>query len=71
MSLKTAPVLEVGSDVEGVLRIIKAGFVDIKRRSTGDSDDPYLRLVEKHGINMSNGEMTAFETEVLQARKTN
>lgn len=51
--------------------ISKAGFVDIKRMPIGESNDPQLTLVEKHGINMGNEAMTAFETMVLEACKAN
>ncbi len=46
----------------------KANFVDIRRMAVGESDDPHLRLVEKHGINVNNEAMNAFETMVLEAR---
>lgn len=46
----------------------KAGFVDIRRMEVGQSNDLHLTRVEKHGINMSNEAMNAFETMVLEAR---
>lgn len=46
-----------------------AGFVDIRRMPMGESDDAHLNQVEKHGVNMGNEAMTAFETMVLEARK--
>lgn len=46
----------------------KANFVDIRRMAVGESDDTNLRLIEKHGINVGNEAMNAFETMVLEAR---
>jgi len=46
-----------------------AGFTNIERLPMGESTDPHLRSAEKHGINMSNKTMVAFETMVLEARR--
>ena len=46
-----------------------AGFTDIVRFATGESDDPELRGVEFHGKVVGDEEMNAFETMVLEARK--
>ncbi len=47
----------------------QAGFVDIVRVAVGESHDPNLRGLEKHGINISNEAMNAFETMVLEGRR--
>jgi predicted SAM-dependent methyltransferase len=46
-----------------------AGFTDIERLPMGVSNDPNLHDAEKHGINMNNKTMVAFETMVLEARR--
>ncbi len=47
----------------------KAGFVDIQRVAIGVSADVNLQGMEKHGINISNEPMNAFETMVLEGRR--
>lgn len=47
----------------------KANFVDIRRMAVGESDDPNLMLVGRHGINVNNEAMNAFGTMVLEARR--
>ncbi len=47
----------------------QAGFVDLKDRRTGESDDEVLRGIEFHGNVVRNEEMDRFETMVLEARR--
>ncbi len=57
-------------DEETLTRALEAaGFADVVRFATGESDDPELRGVEFHGKVVGDEEMNAFETMVLEARK--
>ncbi len=47
----------------------KAGFKDLKRYASGESDDPVLKGLEFHGKVVKNEAMNAHETMVLEARK--
>ncbi len=48
----------------------QAGFVDVVRHASGESDDENLRGIERHGKVVGNEEMNRFETMVLEARRT-
>ena len=50
--------------------LTKAGFVDIRRRAVGESDDPVLRNLEKHG-DVIGRDFNELETMVIEARKPN
>lgn len=47
----------------------QAGFVDVVRHASGESDDENLRGIERHGKVVGNEEMNRFETMVLEARR--
>lgn len=47
----------------------EAGFVDIRRMPVGESDDLHLVRVERHGANIGNEAINAYETMVLEARR--
>jgi len=47
----------------------KAGFTDLKRYASGESDDPKLKGLEFHGKVVKNEAMNSFETMVIEARK--
>jgi hypothetical protein len=47
----------------------QAGFVDVVRHASGESDDENLRGIELHGKVVGNEEMNRFETMVLEARR--
>lgn len=47
----------------------QAGFADIQRMNVGESDDPHLARAEKHGVNINNEAINAYETMVLEARR--
>jgi len=47
----------------------QAGFVDIVRHASGESDDENLRGIELHGKVVGNEAMNRFETMVLEARR--
>ena len=47
----------------------RAGFVDVVRYASGESDDENLRGIECHGKVVKNEEMNRFETMVLEARR--
>lgn len=47
----------------------QAGFADIRRMAIGESDDPHLSRAEKHGININNEAINAYETMALEARR--
>jgi predicted SAM-dependent methyltransferase len=49
--------------------LAEAGFSNIERHPMGVSNDPHLHDAEKHGINMNNLAMVAFETMVLEATR--
>jgi predicted SAM-dependent methyltransferase len=49
--------------------IEKAGFTDLKRYASGESDDPALKGLEFHGKVVKNEAMNAHETMVIEARK--
>ena len=49
--------------------LARAGFGEIRRMPVGESDDEHLRGVEKHGLNMGNESMNAFESMVLEATR--
>lgn len=56
---------------EATLRaaVKQAGFVDLKRYASGESDDPNLKGLEFHGKVVKNEAMNAYETMVIEARK--
>jgi SAM-dependent methyltransferase len=47
----------------------QAGFVDVVRHASGESDDENLRGIELHGKVVGNEEMNRFETMALEARR--
>lgn len=47
----------------------QAGFEDIRRCESEQSDDPHLRGIESHGKNVGDKDMAAFETMVFEARR--
>jgi hypothetical protein len=47
----------------------QAGFVDLRRVPFGESDDPQLRGLERHGAVVGSRAMNEFETMVLEASK--
>ena len=47
----------------------KAGFANLKRYVSGESDDPNLKGIEFHGKVVKNEEMNAFETMVFEAQR--
>jgi predicted SAM-dependent methyltransferase len=47
----------------------KAGFKDLKRYASGESEDPSLRTLEFHGKVVKNEAMNAHETMVIEGRK--
>jgi predicted SAM-dependent methyltransferase len=49
--------------------LLDAGFVDIRRMPFGESDDPTLRGLERHGAVVGSQDMNEFETMVLEASK--
>ena len=44
-----------------------AGFVDVRRYRYGESDDPQLRGIERHGRNIGDEDIAAFETMIFEA----
>lgn len=46
-----------------------AGFVDVVRFASGESADPQLRGIERHGQVVKDEEMNSFETMVLEGLK--
>lgn len=46
-----------------------AGFEDIRRRESEQSDDPHLRGIESHGKNVGDRDTAAFETMAFEARR--
>ena len=49
--------------------LLDAGFVDVRRVPFGESDDPNLRGLERHGAVVDSLAMNEFETMVLEASK--
>jgi predicted SAM-dependent methyltransferase len=47
--------------------LAEAGFADIRRKSSGESDDPQLRGVEGHGRTIDDERVNTFETFVAEA----
>lgn len=56
---------------EEVLRLAlsSAGFVDVRRHELGESDEPALRGLERHGTAVANERAVRFETMVLEASR--
>jgi len=46
----------------------KAGFTNIRRFLSGESDDEHLRGIESHGKKVDENEMAAFETMVFEGK---
>lgn len=46
----------------------EAGFADVRRCESEQSEDPHLRGIESHGRNVGDKDMAAFETMVFEAR---
>jgi predicted SAM-dependent methyltransferase len=49
--------------------LLDAGFVDVRRLPFGESEDPHLRGLERHGAVVGSRAMNEFETMVLEASK--
>jgi predicted SAM-dependent methyltransferase len=49
--------------------LLDAGFVDVRRMPFGESDNPNLRSLERHGDVVGSRAMNEFETMVLEASK--
>ncbi len=48
--------------------LTRAGFVDVRQYRPGVSDDPMLKGIEQHGINVGAEEINQYETMVFEAR---
>ena len=49
--------------------LTEAGFIGISQRLPGESENPALQGLERHGVAVGNEEMNRFETMVLEGTK--
>ncbi len=51
------------------LALLEAGFANIRRCASGESDDEHLRGIDSHGMKVGDAAMAAFETMVFEAER--